>query len=244
MDDSKTRRHSSVLAAAGAGFLVLAGFFLWRDLALPRELVLLAAVVVSGAATLLRWPRLWPAVAPSVLFGATALGAAWYAMERSPAVLPALAAAAAVAAAAVVQLELRPPAARAGWSGQVTWYAFGAALLASTWALYFTFFTTGFAADSVARRLNPHAGVAGAGAGDLPRGAAAHAGRGARGRRPHGGRAHQGGGLRHDPPARIAAGDGAGGGGRAVAVWGEDAADAGHSDRSGPSAAPARKGVA
>jgi hypothetical protein len=155
MDDSKARRQSSVLAAAGAGFLVLAGFFLWRDLALPRELVLLAAVVVSGAATLLRWPRLWPAAAPIVLFGATALGAGWYAIERSPAVLPALAAAVAIAAAAVVQLELRPPAARAGWSGQVTWYAFGAALLASTWALYFTFFTTGFAADSVARRLIP-----------------------------------------------------------------------------------------
>src|SRR4051794_15276152 len=34
------RTESTALALGGGAFLLLAGFFLWRDLALPRELVM------------------------------------------------------------------------------------------------------------------------------------------------------------------------------------------------------------
>ena len=57
-------KDATVLMLGGAGFLLLAGGFLWRDLALPAEAVLLVAALAALAATLFQLPRRWPVVPP------------------------------------------------------------------------------------------------------------------------------------------------------------------------------------
>jgi hypothetical protein len=153
MDDDKGR-DTRLLLVGGAAFIALAGFFLWRDLDLPRELMLLAAAVVAGGAAALGLPRRWPALAPAAQLATTAGGALWFLADKRPSLLPALAVAAAASLVTVVRSE-------AGALGagplphRIRWYGLGAALLAASWGLYFHFFTTGVAADSVARRLIP-----------------------------------------------------------------------------------------
>src|SRR5689334_3759623 len=98
-------REPAALAAGGAAFLLLAGIFLWRDLALPRELVMLAAVALAAAAAVLDRPRALPALGPAALLAGTVAAGAWYAAERVPGVLPALGVALVGAAAAVARAE-------------------------------------------------------------------------------------------------------------------------------------------
>jgi hypothetical protein len=145
----KTANQSTVLALAGTLFLGLAGFFLWRDLALPRELLLSLAALLTGGALVLRRPRRWPAVGAVGLFATTVATAAWFALRQEAALLPPLAIAVVMAAAAV----LRGDEGDGALTGRLTWYALGGALLAASWALYFHFFTAGFAAELVGRRL-------------------------------------------------------------------------------------------
>jgi hypothetical protein len=175
-----TTRPQTALAMAGGAFLILAGFFLWRDLSLPRELVMTVLALAAGSAAALRFPRRWPAVAPALLI-ATVLGAAaWFTLQKQVALLPPLLIALVTGGAAVLrslhdgQDEL---------ADRLVWYAFGAALLTVTWGLYFHFFTAGFAADWVARRMIPTVAWLGLGLGFFIGGknrrpAAAHVGLG------------------------------------------------------------------
>jgi hypothetical protein len=164
MNPPETKRESSILALGGAAFLALAGFFLWRDLELPRELVVLAAILIAGAATVLGRPRRWPVLAPAALLAATASAGLWFLGDKRPALLPALATALVAGVAAVIRAEGRAAPAdplrdhgltSEPLAARLRWYGLGAALLASTSAFYFHFFTSGFAADSVLRRLVP-----------------------------------------------------------------------------------------
>jgi hypothetical protein len=147
-----TTKQTNVLGIAGGAFLILAGFFLWRDLALPRELVMTVLALVAGTAAALRWPRQWPAVAPAALLATTVAAAAWFTLQKQPALLPPLAIALVTGGAAVLR-SLHDGEQKL--ADRLIWYAFGAALLAVTWGLYFHFFTAGFAADWVARRMIP-----------------------------------------------------------------------------------------
>src|SRR5256885_17075239 len=158
MNDSRSDRERTALLAGGAGFLVLAGVFLWRDLDLPHEMVLLAAAVLAGAAAVLGWPRRWPVVAPLALLGATASGGLWFLADQRPALLPALAATLVASLAAVLRAESGLDAGADSAAHRLRWYGLGAALLTSSFGFYFHFLTTGFAADSVARRLVPTVG--------------------------------------------------------------------------------------
>jgi hypothetical protein len=173
-----TTRPSTALAAAGGAFLILAGFFLWRDLSLPRELVMTVLALATGTAAALRWPRRWPALAPALLM-ATVLGAvAWFTLQKQTALLPPLLIALVTGGAAVLR-SLHDGEDQL--ADRLVWYAFGAALLAVTWGLYFHFFTAGFAADWVARRMIPTVAWLGLGlaffiAGRNRRPAAAHVG--------------------------------------------------------------------
>jgi hypothetical protein len=145
----KTTNHATALAGAGILFLGLAGAFLWRDLALPRELVLSVAALLAGGATVARWPRRWPALGPVGLLLTTAAAACWFTLEKQTSLLPPLGIAAVTAIAAV----LRGDGDGRELGHRLTWYALGGAVLAASWALYFQLFTVGFAADLVGRRL-------------------------------------------------------------------------------------------
>jgi hypothetical protein len=147
-----TTRHSTALAAAGGAFLILAGFFLWRDLSLPHELVMTVLALAAGAAAVLGWPRRWPMAAPALLIATTVASAGWFTLEKQPSLLPPLLIALVTGGAALLR-SLHQGEDRL--VDRLTWYAFGAALLAASWGLYFHFFTAGFAADWVARRMIP-----------------------------------------------------------------------------------------
>jgi hypothetical protein len=151
MDSS---RDSKALALAGGAFFLLAGFFLWRDLVLAREVLAVAAVAVAGVGAVLGRPRSLPALAPAALLLATVAAGAWYAVERAPAILPCLALAVPVAAIAVARGDGGAPFA-SPIAQRLRWYALGAALLAASWSFYFQYLTIGIAADTLARRLVP-----------------------------------------------------------------------------------------
>jgi hypothetical protein len=150
--ETTTTKQSRVLAGAGGAFLILAGFFLWRDLSLPRELVMTVLALAAGLASVLRWPRFAPALAPTALLGTVIASAAWFLLQKQTALLPPLAIALATGGAAVLR-DLHDGQGKL--ASRLTWYAFGAALLAATWGLYFHFFTAGFAAEWVGRRMIP-----------------------------------------------------------------------------------------
>jgi len=159
-----TTKHSTALAGAGAAFLILAGFFLWRDLSLPHELVMTVLALASGAAATLRWPRRWPMVAPALLIAVTVASTGWFTLEKQTSLLPPLLIALATGGAALLR-SLHHGEDRL--ADRLSWYAFGAALLAATWGVYFHFFTAGFAADWVARRMIPTVAWLGMGLGFL-----------------------------------------------------------------------------
>jgi hypothetical protein len=150
METTETTKQARVLGTAGVAFLALATFFLWRDMSWPRELVMTMLALLAGAATVARWPRAWPGLAPVALLAVTAASAGWFTLEKQVSLLPPLGIALVTGGAAVLR-SLH--AGEDGPTGRFTWYAFGAALLAASWGLYFHFFTAGFAHEWVARRM-------------------------------------------------------------------------------------------
>jgi len=146
---------TKLLLAGGAGFLTLAGAFLWRDLALPAQAVLLVAACIAALTSLFRFPRGWPLVAPGAVLVTAGAGGAWFLATRDPLLLPALAIGLGAAIVAVVQLERAPDWPASALPGRLVWYGAGLAFLVTTWAFYFHFLTAGLAAGSVARRLVP-----------------------------------------------------------------------------------------
>jgi hypothetical protein len=142
-----------LLGGAGAALLGIAAVFGWRELRLdPAYLVTLVAlggVMVSGVAKNYRATR----TGLLTLLLCALLGGAWYAMQRSAALLPGL-----FVALGGGLLFLRHGYARARKAGDRVTIGFGfAALVATTlvasWAGYFHFLTAGVAVDAVARRL-------------------------------------------------------------------------------------------
>jgi hypothetical protein len=155
--EKATKERSAALAIGGALFLGAAGFFLWRDLALPSELVVLAVAVLASAAATLGWPRGWPpALGPAALLATTAGTGLLFLGTKAPGLLPALGVALVASIVALYRTDRRRREnAGVDLAHWLAWYAFGTALLAVTSALYFVFLTTGFATDAVARRLVP-----------------------------------------------------------------------------------------
>src|SRR5262245_14057206 len=127
MNDLTNKNSSPILAAGGAGFLALAGFFLVRDLDLPPLILLSALAVLASVAAVIRQPRRWPWLAPATLLALAVVGGGWYLAVSSPALLPALALTAVGAIATVVAHERRAPGAPADLAGQLAWYAAGVA---------------------------------------------------------------------------------------------------------------------
>jgi hypothetical protein len=146
---------TKLLLAGGAGFLTLAATFLWRDLALPAEAVLLVSACLAAVTSLFGFPRRVPLVGPVAVLVTAAVGGAWFLVTRNPLLLPAHGIGLGAAIAAIVRLERADQWPASSLPGRLVWYGAGLSFLVATWAFYFHFLTAGVASASVGRRLVP-----------------------------------------------------------------------------------------
>ncbi|WP_158502028.1 DUF2339 domain-containing protein [Vitiosangium sp. GDMCC 1.1324] len=148
-----TKWDVRVLAVAGTGMLGLAGVFLWRDLQVPHELLLAVAAVLASAVALAEVPRERPLAGPLVLLLTGIGGGLWYAATKSGLLLVGLGLTVLTSAITVARTWRHSEAREDRLQAVLLWYGLTAAVIAASWAFYFHFFTLGFAADDIGRRL-------------------------------------------------------------------------------------------
>ena len=148
-----TKWDVRVLAVAGAAMLTLAGVFLWRDLQVPQELLLAVAALAVSVVALTGTSRQRPLAGPIALLVASVAGGLWYAATKSGLLLTGLGLLVLASAATVALTWRRSEAREDRVQAILLWYGLTASVLAASWAFYFHFFTLGFAADDLARRL-------------------------------------------------------------------------------------------
>jgi hypothetical protein len=134
--------ETQVMGVAGAGLLALAGLFLWQELQVRAEvlLVLGATVAAVSAAVLHRFKI--QLIGPAVLLGATGLGALWYGATREPLLLAGLGVAF-VAALGLAVLDRRAPAVESPvsrWHRLLSWHGVALSGLVTSCAVYFHIF--------------------------------------------------------------------------------------------------------
>ena len=150
---TSTKWDVKVLTGAGAGMLALAGIFLWRDLKVPQELLLTVAALLASAVAMTDVPRHRPLVGPILLLVTSLAGGLWYAATKAGMLLTGLGLLTLVSAVTVALAWRRPEAREDRVRAILLWYGLTASVLAASWAFYFHFFTLGFAADDLGRRL-------------------------------------------------------------------------------------------
>lgn len=148
--------ETQVMGVAGAGLMLLAGFFLWRELAVRAEVLLvLGAALAAVGAVVARKLRV-QLIGPVLLLGATGLGALWYGATREPLLLGGLGVAF-VAAVVLAVLDRRAPKVESGvsrWHRMLSWHGVALAGLVTSFSVYFQVFdaTDLSLQDFVARR--------------------------------------------------------------------------------------------
>jgi hypothetical protein len=148
-------------AVAGAVLMALAAFFVWRDLGVGGEYLLIGAATIAAVAEWLQRPRRWPHAGLAALLGCTLVGGVWFALGAFAGAYPttqfhpelllvamAIAVVGCVAAAARTHLQHR----EGPLPAQVVFPIALIGLMLSI-AAYYQFFTVGFAAEHVGRRL-------------------------------------------------------------------------------------------
>lgn len=142
-----------VLAMGGSALLALASIFLWRELQVSAELLLVVAAGVAAAGVHLGRGPGQRVVGPLALLAVAVGGGLWWLAAKELLLLAGLAGVLAVAAWCVAR-ERQPPE---GGPEQVRrvllWYGLGTAALAVTGAFYFHFLTLGLAEEHIGRRL-------------------------------------------------------------------------------------------
>jgi putative flippase GtrA len=153
-----TKVEAKVLGVAGVGLLALSGFFLWRELQVQAEMVVvLGAVAAAVGAFVLRRLQV-QLVGPVLLLAATGVGGLWYGATREPVVLVglALAFAAAVSFALADRWsgERQVDSAMLRWHRFASWHGVALSGLATSFAVYFHLFDASDLAprDFLARR--------------------------------------------------------------------------------------------
>ncbi|WP_342379656.1 DUF2339 domain-containing protein [Myxococcus stipitatus] len=153
MAEAMEKWDVKVLGGLGAGLLALAGIFLWRDLRLDKEVLLILAATGTLVLAFFELPGAWRLAAPVAVLSLSGLGGLWYAAMRHPLLLVGLALMFAASVVALVRAPrhdvLPPDLVR----HRLVWYGLTCATIAASWAFYFHFLTLGVAEDHVARRL-------------------------------------------------------------------------------------------
>lgn len=148
-----TKWDVRVLGVAGTGMMGLAGVFLWRDLQVPHELLLMVAAVLASAVALAGVPRHRPLAGPLALLATGIGGGLWYAAVKSGLLLPGLGLTVLASGLTVARTWRRSEVREDKVQAVILWYGLTVAAIAASWAFYFHFFTLGFAADDIGRRL-------------------------------------------------------------------------------------------
>lgn len=148
-----TKWDVRVMGGLGGALLLLAVVFLWRDLQVPRELLLAVAAVGAAGLAFLHVPLTRGLLGPIAVLVCAVAGGLWYAATKQELLLVGLALTLAVSAVTVLRSRTPVGEEPDRVRDVFVWYGLTAAAVAASWAFYFHFLTLGIAEDNVARRL-------------------------------------------------------------------------------------------
>jgi len=140
-----------VLAAAGTAMMVLSVAFLWNDLQVQPELIVVAASLVCAGVALSSRDRV-ALVGPAALLLCTAAGGTWFALGRSPLLLIGLSASWLASLLGILHGSREPRSSTDRLHNVLLWHGFVLATVVSTSALYFQFLTLGMP-DQIGRKM-------------------------------------------------------------------------------------------
>ncbi|NMO19323.1 DUF2339 domain-containing protein [Pyxidicoccus fallax] len=148
-----TKWDVKVLGSVGAGLLAMAAVFLWRDLQVPRELLLTVAACVAAGLALVRIPMTRGLLGPIAVLTCAVAGGLWYGATKQELLLVGLAVTLAVSVVTLLRSRPGPGEAPDRVRDVLSWYGLTTAAIAASWSFYFHYLTLGIAEDNVARRL-------------------------------------------------------------------------------------------
>ena len=146
-----------VLGVVGALLLGLAGFFVWQELHVATEVVVVAAAIAAAAIAWFAAKKGYTVVGPLTLGAVTAAAGAWYGATKEPVLLAALGVGflASLVLAIALRQRQRLDSATDKFHRMVSWLGLGASGLVTSFAVYFQIFNATEIAgleDFVARR--------------------------------------------------------------------------------------------
>ncbi|NVJ22148.1 MULTISPECIES: DUF2339 domain-containing protein [Myxococcus] len=153
MTEMMAKWDVKVLGGLGGALLALAAVFLWRDLHVPAEALLILAACVTLALAFLSVPRGGLLVFPIAVLATSATGGLWYAATKHPLLLVGLALTLITSVVMLPRSQPKSDTTLERVRDVLVWFGFTAATIAATWAFYFHFLTLGVAEDHIARRL-------------------------------------------------------------------------------------------
>ncbi len=140
-----------VLGVAGSAMLVLSVAFLWNDLQVQPELIVVTASLVGAGVALSSKDRI-ALLGPTALLLCTVAGGLWFAMGRSPLLLIGLSVSWAAALLGILHGSREPHSRADRLHNILLWHGFVLATVVSTSALYFQFLTLGMP-DQIGRKM-------------------------------------------------------------------------------------------
>jgi len=153
MTEMMAKWDVKVLGGLGGALLALAAVFLWRDLHVPAEALLIVAACVTLALAFLSVPRGGLLVFPIAVLATSVTGGLWYAATKQPLLLVGLALTLITSLVMLPRTQRNSDTTLERVRDVLVWFGFTAATIAATWAFYFHFLTLGVAEDHIARRL-------------------------------------------------------------------------------------------
>lgn len=154
MTEMMAKWDVKVLGGLGGALLALAAVFLWRDLHVPAEALLIIAACATLALAFLSVPRGGGLlVFPIAVLATSVSGGLWYAATKHPLLLVGLALTLVTSIVMLPRAQKNSDTTVERVRDVLVWFGLTAATIAATWAFYFHFLTLGVAEDHIARRL-------------------------------------------------------------------------------------------
>lgn len=151
------KSEPKVLGAVGALLLALAGFFVWQELHLATEVLMVPIAIAAAAIAWLAARKDFTLVGPLALTAVSVVAGTWYGANKEPLLLIAMSigAVAAIAVAISTSMRERVETASAKFHRMAAWGGVAVAGLITSFAGYFHIFNASESAgmeDFVARR--------------------------------------------------------------------------------------------